>query len=262
MKKCGKCFRCKEDKKTAMEIGLKTRKLEGACHFLWSCKPRTGAPVSGMGMTCKDPMSLGTLACEHYKSRFVWNAGLVWENVIFQALRFPIRVIAFVIGYIKKPLPMSVGVQCGVGDVPSYYLECPRCHEFAYEKTYCVFCGQRFIKDSGISEKAQKDIDEMFANEKGHEKQAPCPLFPEDDDLICMICGWTDSDEFDNDNDKCSHDDKLDKDANTCSMFSCGEQCRECPPTCQHLCPIGRPGGVSECKDCSLPCPSKGDAAE
>ncbi len=92
-----------------------------------------------------------------------------------------------------------------------------------------------------------------------HEKNILCPLFPEDDDLICMICGWTDSDEFDNDNDKCSHDDKLDKEANTCSMFSCGEQCRHCPPSCQYLCPIGRPGGVAECKDCTLPCPSKGE---
>lgn len=84
-----------------------------------------------------------------------------------------------------------------------------------------------------------------------------CPLFPEEDEEICLLCIWPDTDEFDNDNDICPHDEKLNKETNTCPMFSCGQQCRACPSDCPHLCRKGQPGGVVECKDCGLPCPYK-----
>jgi len=64
-----------------------------------------------------------------------------------------------------------------------------------------------------------------------------CPLYPEDDDLICMHCAWTDSTEFDNENDVCPHDEKIDKKENACSKFSCNEQCRLCPRECPCLSP-------------------------
>lgn len=51
---------------------------------------------------------------------------------------------------------------------------------------------------------------------------------------ICMLCGRTDDDDFDNENDRCKFDEKKKSDRE-CEGFYCGEQCRLCSPLCDKL---------------------------
>lgn len=59
------------------------------------------------------------------------HINMILRNIFVKPVHYPL-----------KPLPVSWHPDFGDG---ASYPHCPKCDEYAYYKTHCVFCGRRFI---------------------------------------------------------------------------------------------------------------------
>ena len=203
-KTCGSCFRCREGRNEAKRHGLPSRKRVKWVHFMYAPRPRRRLAVEGGGLGCPKPLTRKDQACEHHKRRWIWNIEIIWKHIISKkARRLYEYCIRAPLGGLREPVPLKwvPSLSPNAAElIPNGEPKCPHCGDYPYSLERCVFCGQRFTKverrcrvcgctdecgcpegcwwieddlcsscgdKSGISEKAQQDIDELLADDKG-----------------------------------------------------------------------------------------------
>lgn len=167
MRKCGNCFRFKEDWADAEAKGLKSR--ESAFGIIDSRKPRKGVACICTSVHKKDEPHANDKGCKRHQYRWLWNLRHWWRWDFQYTLKrwFDIH-IRCPIGRLRKPVPIKwVDSFDYVRNkiIPESEPQCPHCGEMAYRYSECVFCGQRFVQDEKTrmaAEPPKEEVDDCF----------------------------------------------------------------------------------------------------
>lgn len=169
-RKCGTCFRFREDWRDAKKRGLEPRFTFRLDEY--EKKPRRGVKCCCSSAHIHHEPKASDKACKHHQYRCTWNIRIWWDwHFKYELGRLVYKYINRPIGRLRKPLPLQWKDSfdgCRDIIIPNAEPVCPHCGEMPYSYTECQFCGQRFVQD-----------------EKTKEESKP----PKVERLDCLMCG-------------------------------------------------------------------------
>lgn len=169
-RKCGSCFRFREDRKDAIKKGLKPRELGD-----YEKKPRSEVISRCSYVYGPQNPKATDEGCKFHQYRFTWNIRIFYDNVKYKIGRIICDYIRRPIGRLRKPMALQWKDSfdgCRDIIIPNSEPVCPHCGIMPYSLDECVFCGQRFIQDDNTEEYSKP---------------------PEEERQDCVMCGGKNS---------------------------------------------------------------------